>query len=1011
MTHCLNVKHVTESSERVMGMRAPRNHLVKESSSRILAASLRWLVAALCGLGSLSSGQQLEAQVISAGWSPLGGPGGRISHLVVGASANELYAVSTGQINRKDDYAQWRDSGTPVRSDALYRSEDGGSNWQPAGNGLLPGRITALYVDPATKALFAGVQARGDSVSGREGLWRSTDRGATWDQVPLGIDHLAVQRIARSAGDRYLYVGAIAGASQESYVDRSSDDGDTWTQSQPLRSQQDPSPFLTDLLPHPQDPKRLFVVARGDRLYQSTDAGDTWNAASLTASSSANGSMRLAIRPDRPDTLLAVGGYSRQNAQVLRVQLSRDGGATWSLLSGTGLPENGEAQALVALAAGTYLLATGMGVYRSGDDGRSWQLLEGPLSSGDVTGFAVMASGANNNSSTVLAATGYGVFISQDGGALWQAAGSGLPLNSSIEALLTDQRLPGRVVAINNLTRIPELAPPLLLISGDNGITWKAAGHGMSGVATAWTADPSDPNTFFLASNEQLLRTTDGGLTWRTIPVGTGRHQSLAVAPSDPNTVYLGGQPAARSTDRGATWMDMSVTGSGQQTQNSEVTGLAVDPIAPEHLWASLDQGGIFESADGGKSWRSTGLQNRTVRWLIADWTDGNRLYAGMPQDGIYRWDGATSSWVAASSGLPAQSTVIAFLPDPRTPGTLWAARDGGGVYRSTDRGTTWTDVAAGMGDNLAQTLAIDYAHPGGLLMGTANAGVWALRAGASASERPEAVDARIEIVWPHDWAPVAKAQLANLGLRLFLPKSLVPPPCGWNPRVTIWQAVDTDPAQPLGTATQLSFDGRPVPYWQLNDVDVSLADSPDHKLYFMVRVGDTDTMTSVWAHGADPRTYYPQPEVPSGLAVGDISAVDARIQIVWPHDEAGALRPVTGAKLVNVAVALFKHGTRLSVPVGWQPQGIALYGAWNQEIGRPLSREVVVAVRQSGAITYPTWEFNNIPADRAMNPANELYMWVIVDGIQTYPMLWTHGADARTFFPAQDEPIQGCVP
>jgi hypothetical protein len=229
-----------------------------------------------------------------------------------------------------------------------------------------------------------------------------------------------------------------------------------------------------------------------------------------------------------------------------------------------------------------------------------------------------------------------------------------------------------------------------------------------------------------------------------------------------------------------------------------------------------------------------------------------------------------------------------------------------------------------------------------------------------------------------------------------------------------------------LAAAEQRSVDGQPFPFWELNDIDVSRATDPKQKLYFMVRVEGVDTATSVWAHGADPRTYFPQQDVPSGIAADRIEAVDARIQIVWPHDEAGRPRSVAEGTLANIAVTFFKHGTRLSVPVGWQPDGLTLYGAWNQEMGKPLARQAVAYARQAGAITYPVWEFDNIPVARATvrgslpadaasgsapGSGSTVYLWVMADGVQTYPNIWAHGADSRTYFPAQDEPIQGCVP
>ena len=475
----------------------------------------------------------------------------------------------------------------------------------------------------------------------------------------------------------------------------------------------------------------------------------------------------------------------------------------------------------------------------------------------------------------------------------------------------------------------------------------------------------------------------------------------------------------------------MPVILTGGRDQAQDVSGLVVVPDDSEVLWAALDGGGVFESRDAGRSWRSIGLEGQLVRWLAAGVAEEGQppLYAGVAEDGIYRLDG--NIWTAVSNGLPAHSTILALVADPRVPGLLWAARDGGGVYRSTDGGDQWVNVAAGVGENLAQSLAVDFGVPDGAVMGTATAGVWALRPNVQPATKATAVgaaktangragvDARIEVVWPHDFAPVTEADQANIGLRLFAPGSLSPPACGWQPKTTVWQAVNTDPVEPLDLAEQRSVDGQPFPYWNLNDVDVSRANDPSQKLYFMARVDGVNTATSVWAHGADPRTYFPQPDVPSGTATDGLDAVDARIQIVWPHDDAGNPRSVQEGTLANVLVMFFKHGTRLSVPVDWQPAGLTLYGAWDQEVGKPVSREAVRSTRQAGAIAYPVWEFNNIPVARATTPAGAaegtgatLYLWVMADGgVQTYPNIWAHGADSRTYFPAMDEPIQGCVP
>jgi photosystem II stability/assembly factor-like uncharacterized protein len=693
------------------------------------------------------------------------------------------------------------------------------------------------------------------------------------------------------------------------------------------------------------------------------------------------------------------------------------------------LPAQGAPRALAALRGGVYLLNTSAGTFRSADSGLTWQPLEGALSSGGVAEF--LALGAPSDAS-VLAATGHGIYLSRDAGAVWESLGTGLPFNSKIAGLLTHSANPNIVFAVSDNTSLREVVqPPLILRSLDGGQRWSAAAAGLPDVpATAWAIDPSDPNALFVASREQLFRSADAGLSWQAARLESGAHNALAVAPSDGNIVYLGGRPALRSVDRGQTWSPMPVTPTGGGDQTQDVSGLVVDPGDSGHVWAALDGGGVFESRDAGRSWRSVGLAGQPVRWLAAGFAAQGQppLYAGVVEDGVYRFDGR--EWAAVSDGLPPRSTILALVADPRVPGLLWAARDGGGVYRSTDGGETWVNVAVGVGENLAQALAVDFSVSDGVLMGTATAGVWALRPNVQPAAKATAVstaksvngragvDARIEVVWPHDFAPVTEADQANIGLRLFAPGSLAPPACGWQPKTTVWQAANTDPAEPLDLAEQRSVDGQPFPYWNLNDVDVSRANDPSQKLYFMVRVEGVDTATSVWAHGADPRTYFPQPDVPSGTATGDLEAVDARIQIVWPHDGTGNPRSVREGTQANILVTFFKHGTRLSVPVGWQPAGLTLYGAWDQEVGKLLSSEAVVSTRQAGAIAYPVWEFNNIPVDRATLPtdagegdSSTLYLWVLADGVQTYPNIWAHGADSRTYFPAMDEPIQGCVP
>ena len=1014
-------------------------HLEGSRSGR---TCLPWALAVLCGLLWAFAPQPAHAQESLPHWYPLAGPAGRISHLA-SAPNGDLYAVSVTGVNRRDDQTQWRETGSFIQSQALYRSKDGGATWQPATNDLPPGQFTALAVDDERGDILVGLLGADAAADRRSPLWHSSDASLHWSPLPLPAtsptaNSLIIRQIARGADDRYLYLGATAeDASTVSYIYRSGDDGLTWMMYEVLRNNQQPGDILADLIPHPARGDRLFITTYAGDVLISDDAGQNWRSVVQRQAGIEAGVTppQLAFRPDRPDMAMLVRGQNTPGAGALTVARSSDGGVTWRSVAASGLPQQGAPRALAALRGGIYLLNTSAGTFRSADEGVTWQPLEGALSSGGVAEFLAPPGTTARSAAaepTVLAATGHGVYASRDGGAVWEPLGTGLPFNSKIAGLLTHSASPGMVFVVSdNASLRGAVQPPLILRSLDGGQRWASAAAGLPAVpVTAWTSDPSDPNTLFAASSEQVFRSTDAGLSWQSKRVESGARRAIAVAPSDGNVVYLGGRPAMRSVDRGLTWTPMPVilTGGGDQAQ--DVSGLVVAPDDSGRVWAALDGGGVFDSRDAGRSWRSIGLAGQPVQWLAAGVAENGQppLYAGVAEDGIHRFDG--NSWTAVSEGLPARSSILALAADPRTPGLLWAARDGGGVYRSTDGGDQWENVALGVGENLAQALAVDFSVSDGVLMGTATAGVWALRPNVQPAAKATAVsavktasgragvDARIEVVWPHDFAPVTEADQANIGLRLFAPGSLTPPACGWQPKTTVWQAANTDPVEPLDLAEQRSVDGQPFPYWNLNDVDVSRAKDPTQKLYFMVRVEGVDTATSVWAHGADPRTYFPQPDVPSGTATDGLDAVDARIQIVWPHDEAGNPRSVREGALANVLVTFFKHGTRLSVPVDWQPAELTLYGAWDQEVGKPLSSEAVRSTRQAGAIAYPVWEFNNIPVARATTPAGAaegtgatLYLWVMADGVQTYPNIWAHGADSRTYFPAMDEPIQGCVP
>ena len=271
----------------------------------------------------------------------------------------------------------------------------------------------------------------------------------------------------------------------------------------------------------------------------------------------------------------------------------------------------------------------------------------------------------------------------------------------------------------------------------------------------------------------------------------------------------------------------------------------------------------------------------------------------------------------------------------------------------------------------------------------------------------PDSADARVEIVWPEGGAPVAEASRANVAAWLFLPGTLNLAPCQWNPRVQLWQSLNNEPARLVAAGWKTGSryytpDRRAIPNWEFNGVDVSAARDPRNRIYLFVTLDGVPSRTNVWAHAADARTYFPNQDVPAGVAASP-DAVEARIEIVWPHDNA----PVDQARLVNVTAALFRPGTLLSVPPDWSPR-VRLYRSLNNGIGEPVALGEKRLVQGRG-FAYPVWDFNDVDVSAARDPANKYYFTLDVEGVQTLTNVWTHGADARTYFPKMDVPTASC--
>jgi photosystem II stability/assembly factor-like uncharacterized protein len=267
---------------------------------------------------------------------------------------------------------------------------------------------------------------------------------------------------------------------------------------------------------------------------------------------------------------------------------------------------------------------------------------------------------------------------------------------------------------------------------------WRCIGPFRGGRTVAISGVPHQPNVFYMAAvNGGVWKSTDFGNTWDPIfdDQSTGSVGALAVAPSNPQVIYVGsgeglqrpdlatGDGIYKSTDAGRTWTHLGLRDAQQ------IAAILVDPKDPNrvfvaavgHPYGPNGERGVFRSTDGGQTFQKVLYkdENTGAADLVFDPSNPQTIYAVLWAARVAPWeirsgasfvaagsgifksmDGGTN-WRALIKGLPGSNEGlgrIGIAVAPSEPGRIYAsveANKNGGVYVSTDAGESWKLVNA----------------------------------------------------------------------------------------------------------------------------------------------------------------------------------------------------------------------------------------------------------------------------------------------------------------------------
>ncbi len=663
-----------------------------------------------------------------------------------------------------------------VASGGVWTTENAGTTWRPLFDSEGSFSIGAVAIDPADPlVLWVGTGENNSqrSVAYGDGVYKSTDGGATWSNVGLGDSQHIGKILIDPRDSDVVWVAAQgplwnAGGDRGLYVTR--DGGRSWTKSLAISD----DTGVSDVAFHPRDPDTLYATAYQRRrhvwtlidggpesaIYRSADGGASWQETSRGLPEVDLGRVGLAVTPAAPDWVYAVveaadgeGGFYR----------STDRGASWQKRSGY-VPGGPQYYNEIFADPANPLRVYSMDVFlQVTEDGgttframREWNK--------HIDNHALWIDPADTEH--LLVGTDGGLYETWDRGAAWLWKAN-LPTVQFYKVAVDDREPFYRVYGgtQDNFTLGGPARTPWL--HGITNFDWRVV---LDGDGFQAAAEPGNPDVVYAQAQYANLVRVDlasGDTTYiqpqpepGDDPLRWNWDSPLVLSPHSPTRLYYAAQRIFRSDDRGDSWRPVSsdltrrldrdqlpVMGKVQRADAvakddstsayGNLVALAESPRVEGLLYAGSDDGVVSVSENGGADWRRVerfpGVPERAyVRELVASRHADGVVYAAMDDHkmGDFRPYVLASSdrgrtWRALAAGLPERGSVYALAEDPVDPALLFAGTEFG-LFASQDAGASWFRLKGGLPTIQVRDLAIQE-REGDLVVATFGRGLWVL--------------------------------------------------------------------------------------------------------------------------------------------------------------------------------------------------------------------------------------------------------------------------------------------